>query len=226
MLRFTCLTLLLLTACGTDPGDTQTTGGQTDTGSTAPDPDTSGAPTTSGATSDATSSSGAATGDDTSGSTAAPTTGDPLTTSTTATTGPDETTTGTATTGEPAGFDRFRLDRAAGPCPPDADCDGFIELLGTGLLRVEKFGDIPEDVTEVQISPDDLAAAAPIYGDPALFALLAQDDILCDPPTDVFESMELDVGGNLVKNTTTACTQPPLVAARDKANELADKYVP
>ncbi|WP_434427432.1 hypothetical protein [Nannocystis pusilla] len=39
------------------------------------------------------------------------------------TSGPDPETTGANT-----GFDRFTLRTAAGPCPPRADCDGFVEL--------------------------------------------------------------------------------------------------
>lgn len=228
MLRFTCLTLLLLTACGTDPGDTQsTTSGQTAPGSTSDAPDSTTAPTTGASTSDggATDAGTTAPGTTTSDpdTTSSPTTGD--LTATTGETGDDTTGTPGTTTGEPSAFHRFRLDKAAGPCPPDADCDGFIELEAPLTLRVEKFGDIPDNVTEVQISQADFDAAALVLGD-ELFALLAQDDILCDPPTDVFESMELDLDGDLAANTTTACTQPPIVAARDKANELAAKYVP
>lgn len=225
MHRFTFLTILLLGACGTDPGDAMTS-----IGPTSGDPDTTTAPTTGASTgTSGATSGGVSEGDDTTGeTTATPTTGDADTTtsSSTTTTADDTTTTADTTTGVALGFNRFLMNRAAGPCPPDADCDGFIELLAPGTLRVEKFGDVGDPVTEVQISPEDFDAAAVVFADPELFALLAQDDIICDPPTDIFEDMLVDIDGNVATNSTTACDNPPVAAARAKANELAAKYVP
>jgi len=222
MHRFAFLTILLLGACGKDPGDTSS-------GSTTTDPDTTATATTGTSSVDETTASTTVeptTGEATLTSSSSPTTDStgPDQGSTSDSTGPDTTT--DTTTGVALTFNRFLLNKAAGPCPPDADCDGFIELLAPATLRVEKFGDITDDVTEVQISQDDFDAAAVVFADPELFALLAQDDIICNPPTDIFEDMLVDVDGNVASNTTTGCNNPPLAAARAKANELADKYVP
>jgi hypothetical protein len=146
-------------------------------------------------------------------------------TSTTAPTSSSDATTD-STTGEPAQFERFTLRSAAGPCPPDADCDGFVELLSTRLLRVEKFGDLSEFVTEVEIDEADFAEAVAVFTDPELIALLAEPGPLCDPPTDVFESMELAASGQVHSATTTGCDQPPLAAARMTASALREQYAP
>lgn len=223
MHRFTFLMILLLAACGTDPGETVTGAGSTST-----DPDTTATEATGASTATtADTTGGASEGDDT---TATPTTGDDSTTSSPGTTGPetttDATTTTDTTTGVALNFNRFLMNRSAGPCPPDADCDGFIELVAPATLRVEQFGDVADNVTEVQISAEDFDAAAAVFADPELFALLALDDIICNPPTDIFEAMLVDIDGNIADNTTTGCDNPPVAAARAKANELADKYVP
>ena len=36
-------------------------------------------------------------------------------------------------------FESFRLGRSHGPCPPDMDCHGFIELRADGTLLVDRF---------------------------------------------------------------------------------------
>lgn len=185
---------------------------------------------------------------DTSATTAGPSTSD--TPTSTATTGPDTSTSATetsatGTSGEPgttaelstsagdsstgaelAEFERFKLTRAAGPCPPDMDCDGFIELLASGLLRVEPFGEQGDPVTEVEISGDDLAMAAQVFADPELIALLDAPEPLCNPPSDVFETMLVEADGMSHDADTVFCDQAPLVAARDTANALAMKYAP
>lgn len=152
-------------------------------------------------------------------STAEPTTGGAASTSS------SDSSTG-STTGEPAQFERFTLHSAAGPCPPDADCDGFVELLSTRSLRVEKFGDLGDPVTEVEIDEGDFAAAIAVFTDPELIALLAGPEPPCDPPTDVFESMELGAAGQVHSATTTGCDQPPLAAARMTAVALREQYAP
>ena len=220
---------LLLSAALACGGDGDTSGGSTGTSTgaatTAP---TSDPGTSSTSTSDAT--------DDTSGDT----TGDPTTGTGDTTTGTGDTTgsatdatttvptTGDATTGgvDVAGFERFVLSRAAGPCAPDADCDGFTELLAPGTLRFEPFGEPGDPAVEVEISEEDFVAAAAVFADPALIELLAQKGPLCDPPTDVFESMLVQVDGVVVEHDTTTCEHPPLVAARATAEELVAKYVP
>ncbi|MCY1005460.1 hypothetical protein OV079_07720 [Nannocystis pusilla] len=137
------------------------------------------------------------------------------------TSGPD-----TETTGGSTGFDRFTLYTAAGPCPPRADCDGFVELTGTGILRVEKFGDVGNPVLEVEIEATDFAQALEVFADPALLEVLDSPDPLCDPPTDILEQMEVVVNGTLHDAATTTCSQVPLQAARKVAEELRLKYAP
>jgi len=168
------------------------------------------------------SSSGATTGSSSSGATTGATTG----VTTGVTTGSTSAGTSEGTTGGGGSFARFRLSEAAGPCPPDHDCDGFTELLASGLLRVEVFGDVSDTVMEVQVSPEDLAASIPAFTDPALLALLDQPEPLCEPPTDIFEGMLAEVEGVVHEATTTACDQPPLAAARTAALALRTKYVP
>ncbi len=218
--RAALLVLLTLAACGKDVDDSQSGT------STTVDPTTT-APLTSGTTIDTNNTDGASTmtapETTTEGTTGSPTTGDLTATSTTSTQTTDP---GTSTTGEPVAFDLFRKSNAAGPCPPNADCDGFVELLASGTLRVEKFGDVGNPVTEIDISPEDFAAAVAVFTDPALLAILDGPDPACNPPTDIFEDMLVQIDGADHDAATTLCDQPPIAAARDKANELADKYVP
>ncbi|MCY0994382.1 hypothetical protein OV203_45070 [Nannocystis sp. ILAH1] len=137
------------------------------------------------------------------------------------TSGPDPETTGANT-----GFDRFTLRTAAGPCPPRADCDGFVELTGAGILRVEKFGEVGNPVLEVEIEGADFAQALQVFADPALVEVLDSPDPLCDPPTDIFEQMEVELDGTIHEAATTTCSQAPLQAARKAAEELRLKYAP
>jgi len=203
------LLVLALGACGDDASD----GGTGTTGTTATTGTSEGSSGGStGVTSSETSSSGG-----TSGTSGADTT--------TGSTGVD-TTDGGSTTGELGTFERFRLDSAAGPCPPEADCNGFIELLADGTLRVETFGDVEDTVVEAAISDGDLTEAAAIFSDPALLALLDGPDPACDPPSDIFESMTAVVDGVTHDTSTTFCDQAPIAAARQMATGLAETYVP
>lgn len=219
MPRPSLCSLLLLSvalACGTEGGGTTESGGATD-GATS----TSSTPTSGGTTNPVTT--GGAT--DTSGSTSG-SSGDTSGTSSTSGTSGDTTGVGSTTGVDVDGFERFTMTMAAGPCPPDSDCDGFIELLGSGLLRVEPFGEVGDPVTEAMLSPEDLAAALPVFADPSLRAVLDGPEPLCNPPTDIFESMTVVVDGLSHDAPTTFCDQPPLVAARMMATTLRDKYVP
>ena len=142
-------------------------------------------------------------------------------------TGSDSTDSTDSTTGvDVSGFERFRLSRGAGPCPPDADCDGFVEILAPQLLRVEEFGDVTDAVTEVQLSAEDFAAAALVFSDPALWALLDDPSLDCNPPTDVFEGMVVEFDGVAHESTTTNCSQPAIAAARTMAEALHSSYLP
>lgn len=192
-------------ACGKEGGDDSTGGaseGASSSSGTATTGGSSGTPTTGGTTEGGSSSSGV------------PTTGD-------ATTGA-----GSTTGIDVSGFERFTMNTAAGPCPPNFDCDGFIEVLASGLLRVETFGEVGDPVKEVELSPEDLAAAVQVFTDPALLALLDGQDPLCNAPTDIFESMLVVVDAMSHDASTTVCDQPPVAAARDMAVGLSDKYLP
>jgi hypothetical protein len=205
-------------ACGDDKGG----GTEDSTGSATSEPGTG-----TGTSDDSTSATEATTsGSETgTGTGTSPTTGGSET-GTSPTTGGSETGT-SATTGvlEP-NFERFTLKSAAGPCPPNSDCDGFVELLANRMLRVEKFGDVGNPVTEIEISEEDFAGAAGVFDAPELVALLDGPDPVCNPPTDIFESMEVVLDGQLHDAATTACDDAPLVAARELAMALQTKYVP
>ncbi|MBL9100561.1 MAG: hypothetical protein JNL82_06375 [Myxococcales bacterium] len=235
-LRLTFLPLLVALACGTPDDGTATADTTAPSSTSAATADTTadtGAGTTAASTTDAPTSSGGqtATGDAATGDHGHTTlTTVPETTTNASVTTGDDTSTGDGSTGDTStggvDFERFRLGRAAGPCPPMADCDGFIELLADGLLRVEPFGEVGNPVTEVQIDQADLDAAVPVFTAPALLALLDGPDPACDPPTDIFEDMLSAVAGDEHQATTTFCMQPPIAAARDMADTLQMKYAP
>jgi hypothetical protein len=200
------------------------TASASDTG-VATEPGTSDTPTGDGGTGTGTG------GDTTTGVSTMATSGTTGVTETTSTTAVDpDTTAGTTeegTTSETlAGFERFKLSRAAGPCPPNMDCDGFIELLADRTLRVEPFGEQGDPVTEAEISEDDMAAAVQVFAAVALVQLLDSPEPLCNAPRDVFESMQVDIDGGSHDADTAFCDQAPLGAARDMANMLAMKYAP
>lgn len=197
----------LALACGGGDGKTDGTS-EASTETTATDTGTS----------DATSEASTSTGEPTSSTGATGTsTGD---------TGTSSTTGDSTTGGELPGFERYKLTRAAGPCPPDLDCSGFIELLAPGTLRVEPFGVVGDPVTEAEISAEDFTAAVQVFAAADLVALLDAPDPLCNPPTDIFEAMLVEIDGGSHDADTTTCEQAPLVAARDMANMLAMKYAP
>lgn len=212
----------LAVGCGGGDGKTE---GSSDTSAAQTTEASDTSATTAGPSTSDTPTSAATTGPDTSTSatetSATGTSGEPGTTAELSTSAGDS-----STGAELAEFERFKLTRAAGPCPPDMDCDGFIELLASGLLRVEPFGEQGDPVTEVEISGDDLAMAAQVFADPELIALLDAPEPLCNPPSDVFETMLVEADGMSHDADTVFCDQAPLVAARDTANALAMKYAP
>lgn len=200
------------------------TASASDTGA-ATEPGTGDTPTGGGGT-----GTGTGTGDDTTtGMSTMATSGTTGVTETTSTTAvdPDTGTAEAGTTSETlAGFERFKLSRAAGPCPPNMDCDGFIELLADRTLRVEPFGEQGDPVTEVEISEADMMDAIQVFAAVALIQLLDSPEPLCNAPRDVFESMEVVIDGGTHDADTAFCDQAPLGAARDMANMLAMKYAP
>jgi len=123
-------------------------------------------------------------------------------------------------------FEQFTLFNSAGPCRDGMDCAGFIELNASGLLRVDRFGEVPEVVHEATVSSEDLAAAIPILTDADLVGLLDLGETPCEPPTDIFESMELVMDGVTHENSTTFCSDAPLVAARAAMRGLQETYIP
>lgn len=133
---------------------------------------------------------------------------------------------GTGGGGTSGAFERFFLRTGAGPCPPEYDCSGSVELLADGTLRIDVDGERPVVVHEARVSTSDLAAAIPVLTDPALIALLDLGEPPCVPPTDVFEGMELTLGGVVHDNSTTTCSQPPIAAARATMRRLAETYLP
>lgn len=222
-------TFLLAAACGDDGGKTTsdtegaTQSGATDSASTATDASVTGASATDSGASE--SASGSTTGDTPTGDAttdtgATSTGGEPGTTADTSASGAE------SSTGGAQGFERFVLTRAAGPCPPNTDCDGFTELLGSGLLRVERFGELGDPVTEIEVSDEDFALAVPVFTDPELTMLLDEAEPLCNAPSDVFETMLVEADGMSHDAETVFCDQAPLEAAREMADMLAMKYAP
>lgn len=123
-------------------------------------------------------------------------------------------------------FGSFRLFRTHGPCDPDMDCSGFIELQENGTLLVDRFNgdEVPEQAT---VSDADLEDAILVLTNAELISLLDLDQPPCDPPTDIYETMTLtEIDGLSHDNSTTFCDQAPLQAARDILNRLADEYLP
>lgn len=208
-MRIIPLAVSILLACGDDGvGTTDSPGTSTSVGSSSGADSSAGASTTS-STSAATTDATAGTGSSSGGSSGSASSD------------------GGSTTGiDVQGFERFLMTSAAGPCKPGNDCDGFIELLDTRMLRVEIFGDVSETVTEVEISEEDFAAAVLVFADPALLDLLDGPDPVCDPPTDIFESMTVQLEGVVHDAATTFCDQAPVAAARQTAIALREEYVP
>ena len=123
-------------------------------------------------------------------------------------------------------FERFVLNSSAGPCPPGADCQGFIELLDDATLQVDKFGEVPPVVHSTTITPQEFDATVPLLVNPALIALLDLPEPPCEAPTDVFESMLLEQAAVDHQNTTTACADEQLSAVRTALFGLATTYFP
>lgn len=134
---------------------------------------------------------------------------------------------------EPGGeFESFRMAWGAGPCPPGGDCEGSLELSADGRLRLDTpcggllacEGLIP-GTHEAEISAKDLDAAVAVLTAPDLIALLDGPRPVCEPPTDIYESMAVVVDGREHGNETTTCDQAPLERVRDFAGALIEKYI-
>lgn len=200
-----CL-LLTFTACGDDADGGETTSGETTSGET-----TIGDTTTTSADTSTDGQSSSSSAD-----TTASTTGMTDTSETGSESG--------STTGDASVFERFRLFSAAGPCPPEMDCDGYVELRADGTLEAELFGDLTKEVMMAEVTDEELADAIAVFADPMLVALLDGADPVCKPPTDIFESMELVLDGVTHDAGTTFCDQAPVAAARQVAVDLRMQY--
>jgi len=123
-------------------------------------------------------------------------------------------------------FESFRLTQSFGPCPPDSDCVGYIDLDRAGQLLRDPLSGVGAPVGSASVTPAELASAIAIFTDPALVKLLDASSPPCVPPTDIFESMKLVAGGVTHQNSTTMCDNAPVKAARDFIYQLGDKYLP
>ncbi len=123
-------------------------------------------------------------------------------------------------------FESFRLTQSFGPCPPESDCVGYLDLDGAGKLLRDPLSSPSAPVPSATVTAAELASAIAIFTDPALVSLLDADAAPCVPPTDVFESMKLVAGGVAHQNSTTMCDDAPIKAARDLIYQLGNKYLP
>jgi hypothetical protein len=123
-------------------------------------------------------------------------------------------------------FDSFRLTQSYGPCRPESDCVGYIDLDKTGRLLRDQFSGLDAPAGPASVTPAELASAIAVFTDPALVALLDASSPPCVPPTDIFETMKLVAGGVTHQNSTTMCDNAPVKAARDLIYQLGDKYLP
>ena len=123
-------------------------------------------------------------------------------------------------------FELFRITESFGPCPPDWDCWGFIEISADGLLRVDVLDQLPVEVHESKLSDPDVAEVLPALTDPALVAILAADELPCMKVDDVYELMEVVLDGVTHANETTNCDLPVIAAARQAMENLALDFGP
>ena len=123
-------------------------------------------------------------------------------------------------------FESFRRSTAGGPCAPGVDCEGYVELLADGSLRVDHLGELPVQLHEATVTPAELDAAIAVLTDPALVSLLDLGRAPCEPPTDFSESMTLVEGGTTHENSVTACDHAPLAAVRATLEALVATYAP
>jgi hypothetical protein len=124
------------------------------------------------------------------------------------------------------GFESFRLTQSFGPCPPGSDCVGYIDLDKNGKLLRDPVSSPGVSVGSANVTSAELASAVAVFTDPALVELLDASSPPCVPPTDIFETMKLVVGGVTHQNTTTICNNASVKAARDLIYQLGNKYLP
>jgi hypothetical protein len=72
-----------------------------------------------------------------------------------------------------------------GPCPPDNDCDGFIQLLTDGTLRLNRSGEYPPIAYSARVSDSELATVMALAEDADLVTFLESREKCPHPlPTD------------------------------------------
>jgi len=124
-------------------------------------------------------------------------------------------------------FQSFKFVSGAGPCPPDMDCSGFIELSADGTLLVDNIGELPRGtVHQIQITPSELESMRVVLTSPELRARLDEGGQDCPAIHDIWESMSLTLDGRVHAHTTTACSDEPILQARRAILALAKKYFP
>jgi hypothetical protein len=124
------------------------------------------------------------------------------------------------------GFQSFRLFMAGGLCEPNDDCASSIELSSDGTLLVDRWGEFPVVVHEATVASVDLAAAVPVLTNPALVALLDGPVLLCSQVFDYVVFMEVVLADGVHQGNVTTCQDPPIQAALDAMEGLAETYLP
>ena len=132
---------------------------------------------------------------------------------------------------EPEEFESFRMTWGAGPCPPNGDCEGSVELRADGTLRLDTpcsghlaCGGLIPGTYEAVVSAGDLDAAIAAVTAPDLISLLDGPRPVCEPPTDIFETVAVVMGDVEHSNETTTCDDAPLQRARDALSALVNEY--
>jgi hypothetical protein len=124
-------------------------------------------------------------------------------------------------------FQKFRFTNSAGPCAPEMDCLGVIELASNGTLSYDKFGELPVgSVHTATVTQAELDAAILVLTNSSLIDLLNTPGLICNPPTDAYESMTLSIEGASYSHETTSCDNQPISDARQTLNTLVNKYFP
>lgn len=124
-------------------------------------------------------------------------------------------------------FQRFKYSFGGGPCVPGADCSGFIELASDGTLRSDKSGELPGDtVYTTKVTQAELDAAIPVLTNAGLVELLDRQGQICQPPTDAFEEMTLNMDQKVHSHETTSCSDQPIADAQKVLIDLATRYFP
>jgi hypothetical protein len=119
------------------------------------------------------------------------------------------------------------ITTAYGPCPADADCEGFTQLLWDGTLRVDRIGELPERAHESAVTGVELAELQTLAASPALQLYLANGSVLdCNPPTDASVELYLVANGEVRSVSILGCSQEEITAISDALRRLKDKYAP